>query len=323
MAFDNLDFKLRIDDAPNIGFLNETPQYLDTITGEHDFNGERVISGILGNTLNGNHFKVTISRLWVNIKNGSLCKYILGDNFQTLGRGETQKAIEKLSDTLHLPIDKATVSRLHVAQNLMMKNPVQVYFNHLGEWQNGNRKSTRAPTMVNGILETLYYHQSNSILVFYDKLKEQRAKGQPIPKLYQNRYIISYEQRYERRLPKAFNVERVTAVMLYSEKFYIDLLDRWHDNYFNINKINDVTINFEDMKGKKDLYNMGILALVERVGGELNLINQIKEAQRSGKLDKMKQALTSACREKVGITTKNECILELDKEVKRAVKFYR
>jgi len=322
--FDNIDFKLKDTEATDTDFLSETPLYLDTITGEHNFNGVPVVSGILGD-LGGNHFKVTVSSTGVNIKNGSLCKYYLGDNFKTLGRSETQRAIEMLSDALHLPIDRATVTRMDIAQNFIVQNPVQVYYNHLGELKYSTRQGVG-----NGIgtVETLYYYLSGGILSFYDKLKEQKDKRQPIPELYQNRNVLRYEQRYKSRLAQTFKVERVTAAMLFDEAFYIKAIDKWKDNYFNIKKINDITLNFDAMKGKTDLYNMGVLALVEMVGGELNLINQIKEAQKSGNLNKkqaydLKQAVTAACKIKDGVTVPNDAILELDKKVKEAVKFYR
>jgi len=120
--YDNIDFKLKIDTVSGIDFLRETPRYLDKITGEHNFESGRVVSGILGD-INSNHFKVTVSSRGVNIKDGSLCKFHLGDNFKTLSRSETQKAIEQLSDTLHLPIEKACVSRIDIAQNFIVQNP--------------------------------------------------------------------------------------------------------------------------------------------------------------------------------------------------------
>jgi hypothetical protein len=304
--------------------LNETAKYFD-ITGEHNFNNEIVLSGTLGNVSENNYFQITLNSRGVNIKNGSLCKYYLGDNFQTLGRSDTQRAIEKLSDALHLPIDKATVSRLDVAQNFIVKNPVNVYYNHLGELKHSGRA---AVTNGAGTIETLYYYQSKGLLIFYDKIKEQKDKRQSIPEPYQNRNVLRYEQRYQKRLPKAFNVERVTAAMLYNESFYINLLDTWKNNYFSIKKINDITLNFENMKGKKDLYILGLLSLIETAGGELAITAQINEAYKSGKLAKktafdIKQAIKVACREKVGITAKNDCIFELDKKVNEAVKFYR
>jgi hypothetical protein len=320
--YDNVDLKLKNIDAPNIDFLSETAQYIE-ITGEHNFGGEYVLSGTLGKVADNNYLQITISKRGVNIKNGSLCKWYLGDNFKTLGRGDTQKAVEKLSDTLHVPIEKATVSRLDIAQNFIVKNPVEIYFNHLGEL----KYCKRSPVM-NGGIEGIYYFGSIGLFLFYDKTKEQKGKGQPIPELYQNRNVLRYEQRYKSRMSKTFNVERVTAAMLYSEKFYISTLNAWRDNYFAIKKINDITLNFDDMKGKKDLYTLGLLSLIQTAGGESAILNQIHEAYKSGKLTKkaafdMKQAITAACMEKVGITAQNECILELDKKVIEAVKFYR
>jgi hypothetical protein len=315
--YDNIDFKLRNTDVSGIDFLSETPCYFD-VSGEHCFNGETVITGKVDN------FTITVNRGGVNIKNGSICKYHLGDNFKTLGRSDIKKAIEQLSDTLHLPVQKAQITRLDIAQNFILKQPVQVYYNHFGELKNGSR----APVTVNGEIETLYYYQSKGLLIFYDKIKEQQSKKQPIPELYQNRNVLRYEQRYKGRLSKSFNVERVTAEMLFDEAFYIKVINLWKDSYFNIKKINDVTLNFEAMKGKTDLYNMGVLALVQMQGGELNVISQINEAQKSGRLSKkqafdMRQAVTAACKTKDGITAQNGAILELDKKIVEAVKFYR
>jgi hypothetical protein len=324
--YDNLDFKMRNTDVPDTDFLSETTCYFD-ITGEHDFNGEHVISGTLGKVSGNNYFHITATRNGVNIKNGSLCKWYLGNNFQTLGRGDIQRAIEKLSDTLHLPLEKATVSRLDIAQNFIVKNPVQVYYNHLGELKHCRRSPV---TDGEGDTEGLYYFQKNGngLSLFYNKLKEQKNKGQPIPESYQDQNILRYEQRYKSRLSKVFNVERVTAAMLYDEKFYIDVCNRWRDNYKAIEKINDITLNFEAMKGKKDLYTMGLLSLVEIQGGELATITQINEALKSGKITKkmafdMRQAIKEACKCKEGITVKNEAILELDRKVNEAIKFYR
>ena len=316
--YDSVNFKLKNTEVSGIDFLDETPQYLDTITGEHNFNGEAVITGKLDN------FSITVNRGGINIKDGSLCKYYLGDNFKTLGRSETKRAIEQLSDTLHLPIEQAQVTRLDIAQNFIVKQTVQVYFNHFGELKHGGR----SPVTRDGETEGIYYYQSRGLLVFYDKIKEQQAKRQPIPELYQNRNVLRYEQRYKGRLSKSFNVERVTAQMLFDEAFYIKVIDLWKDSYFNIKKINDITLNFEAMKGKKDLYVMGLLSLIESQGGELSVITQINEAYKTGQLarrqaDEMKLAVRESCKVKEGFTAPNDAILELDKKVKDAVKYYR
>jgi len=123
---DNIDFKIRSYDVGGIDFLSQTPLYFD-VTGEHCFKGENVITGTLDGLL-----RVSASQRGVNVTDGSLCKWYLGDNFQTMERGDTQRAIEKLSDILHLPMNEATITRIDVAQNFIIRHPPEVYFNHLG-----------------------------------------------------------------------------------------------------------------------------------------------------------------------------------------------
>jgi hypothetical protein len=250
--YDNINFKITQNEVSGINFLEEIPRYFEEI-GSHNFNDSTVITG----NLNG--FKISVSKHGVSIKNGSLCKLYLGDNFQTLGREDTKKAIEQLSDTLHLPIDKAIVTRLDIAQNFIVKHPVDVYFNHLGEL----KYSARFPVTKGKVIESLYYDQSKGLLIFYNKVKEQKDKGYVIPKLYQGKNALRYEQRYSQRLASTLNVECVSGSMLYDEAFYINVVNRWRDSYKAINKINDVTLNFGGMKTKRDLYTMGILSLVK------------------------------------------------------------
>ena len=47
----------------------------------------------------------------------------------------TKRAIESISDNLHLPFQNANITRLDVAQNLLMKHPEDLYFKYLGQSQ--------------------------------------------------------------------------------------------------------------------------------------------------------------------------------------------
>ncbi len=82
------------------------------------------------------------------------------------------------------------------------------------------------------------------------------------------------------------------------------------------------------MRTKQQLYKMGVLSLIEQAGGQLQMIEQINEAQKRGELSKkqafdLRQAVNDACKLKEGLTVSNEAIQELDKKVSGAVKFYR
>lgn len=310
--YDTVFLRLTQAEVNGVDFLESVPCFLEDV-GEHIYSGFPFITG----NLNG--LKVTANRYQLKVKDGSLCKYLLGDNFQTMGRGDTQRAVEKLSDTLHLPMDKAVVTRMDIAQNFIVKHPPQVYLNHLGVLRYANRLQEPSG---------LYYSLNGGRLCFYDKNKEQKSKREVIPDLYNGRNVLRYERRYTQRIAAKFGVAEVTGAMLYNEAFYIEALNRWKADYQAIQKINDITLNFQAMKTKQELYKMGILSLTEQAGGQVEMINQINEAQQRGEITKkqaydLRVAVNEACQLKEGLTAPNEAIQELDKKVAEAVLYYR
>jgi len=310
--YDSVNFRLLQSKVGEVDFLEETPCFLENV-GEHIYNDEVVITG----SLNG--LKISLNRHQIKVKDGSLCKWFLGDNFQTMGRGDTQRAIEKLSDTLHLDMSKANVTRLDLAQNMIMQHPPEVYINHLGLLKFATRLQEPSG---------LYYKQTNGRLCFYDKNREQKSNREPIPELYQDRNVLRFEQRYSQRIAAQLKIGEVTGALLYDEAFYIDLLNRWKETYKAIQKINDIQLNFGVMRTKRELQLMGVLSLVEQAGGQTQMITQINEAQKMGTLTKkqafdLRTAVNEACKVKDGVMIESEAISELDKKVLEAVKFYR
>lgn len=310
--YDTIFFRLTQAEVQGVDFLAETPCYLQDVA-EHTFNDGLVLTGNVGN------LKVSLNRFQVKVKDGSLCKYYLGDNFKAMGRKDTKMAVEKLSDELHLPMSLAAVTRIDVAQNFCTKHPPEVYFNHLGLLKYATR--LQEP---NGV----YYSQTGGRLAFYDKNREQKTKREPIPELYEGRNVLRYEQRYTQRLAKQFDVSEVTGGLLYDEAFYIGLLNRWRDTYKLIQKINDVAYNFEAMKTKQQLYRMGVLSLIEQAGGQVEMLAQIAEAQKRGELTKkqafdLRATINDVCQIRDGLTIPNEAIKELNKKIDEAVRFFR
>ncbi|MBD5272942.1 MAG: hypothetical protein HDS42_06750 [Bacteroides sp.] len=293
-------------------FLSEIPPYLDNIN-LHNYEGKEVVTGSLDN------LRVVVSGWQIKVGEGSLCKFLLGDNFQTMGRAGIKTAVEKISDSLHLDLSQAEVKRLDIAENFVVKHPPQVYFNHLGLLANAKRLAQP---------DGIYYKGKTKTLCFYDKVKEQRTKREQIPELYQHSNVLRYEQRYTGRLGAAFKVGAVKASTLYDEGFYIELLNRWRDDYRAIKKINDVTPNFEFMKTKRDFDLLGRLAYIEQIGGEVAMIEQIKEAQDRGDLTPkqafdLRKAVKDSCKVRESLTAPSEAITVLDKKIAEAVRFYR
>ncbi len=311
--YDSVFFRLTQNEVQGVDFLAETSCYLSDVA-EHTFgDGLMVLTGSVGG------LKVSLNRFQVKVKDGSLCKYYMGDNFKTMGRKDAQRAIEKLSDALHLPMSLSAVTRLDMAQNFCTKHPPEVYLNHLGFLKYATR--LQEP---NGV----YYSQTGGRLAFYDKNQEQKTKREPIPELYEGRNVLRYEQRYTQRLARQFEVSEVTGGLLYDEAFYVGLLNRWRDTYKQIQKINDIVYNFQTMKTRQQFYRMGVLSLVEQVGGQVEMIAQISEAQKRGELTKkqaydLRQTIIDVCKVREGLTMKSDAIQELDKKVNEAVRFYR
>lgn len=310
--YDTINLRLKQADVPNTDLFAEAPYFLKHITETLHPNGVESIRGNIDNLL------VLVSPYSLNIKGGSLCKWFLGDNMQIMSRKSAEEAIERLSDTLHLPMDKAQVTRLDVANNFILKHPVCAYTCHLGTLQ--GKPPLKEP-------DALYYHYSGGRLCFYDKVKEQKKSRQPIPEMFVGRNVLRYEQRYLKDIPRQLNRSEVTAYMLYDEGFYIDVLKRWYAQYQRIKKINEQPIDLTHISTKEDLYTCGIVALAQRFGGFNELVNHITILQKKGSISRqkafnMRDRINKASVHQFALYPSEE-IEELDKKVMQAIRYFR
>ncbi len=310
--YDTVGMRLFVEDGRGISPMESVPPRLDRLTGCSHLQGSEYVSGLLG----GLH--ITVRPHSVRVSKGSLCKWHLGDNLRTLDRKATQEAVEHLSDTLHLPMDEADITRLDFGTNLIMKHPVSLYLDKLGELRHSKRTEAS-----NG----LYYWGNGKVLNFYDKNRERKSAGEPIPELYAGRNVLRYEIRYTKRIPQQLNRPYVTAADLYNRAFFDDMLHRWRDTYRAIQKINDKIPEFDMIRRKSDLYRLGVLLAAEAEGGKQALNRRIKRMQADGKLTKkqahdLKDAVDEACKPRPGFTSTSEAIEELDGKIRAAVKMY-
>ncbi len=310
--YDTVKMRLIVEEGRGISPLEDIPPLLDRLTGCSHLQGNEYVSGLLGD------LHITVRPYAVRVSGGSLCKWHLGDNLRTLDRGMTREAIEHLSDILHLPMDEADITRLDFGTNLIMRRPVPVYLEHLGELRYSRRTEAS-----NG----LYYWGNGKEINIYDKNRERASAGEPIPELYAGRNVLRYEIRYTKRLSKQLNRPYVTAADLYDRAFFDEMLHRWRDTYRAIQKINDITPDFSMITRKSDLNRLGVLALVEKYGGQLKFIGHIKTACATGVLTKkqahdLRQAVNDACKLRPGLASTSEAIEELDGKISAAVKMY-
>lgn len=309
--YDTVNMVLTQEDVRDVNFLEECAPYLDTDgLVYHERNGQPFVTGQIGNL----GFSINPNKLW--LKTGSICKWMLGDNYQRMTRLEAEQAIERLSDRLHIPMERAIVTRLDVGLTIPVNEPVANYLCHLGTLKYGKRFEQP---------DSVYYyrHGQDEVLHFYDKNKQQREAHESIPEQYKRNNMLRYEHRYKRHLPKLLGVDKVTAEMLYDVLFFSSVINRWAGAFREINKINDTELNFRVMRTSTQMSKMAMLALIEKCGGVLNLLAQISECQKKGVLTSkvaygMRRKVSAVSHIDDDLVVKNEAIAELDCKISEA-----
>lgn len=279
--------------------------------------GQGAVIGFLPN-LNGlpdTDLKVTISGSSVKIGEASLCKWFLGNNLHTMTPRDLKYAIEAIGDLLHLPMDGFDVARLDVGHNLIMDYPVESYLNQLGDLARHDRQRMSATG--------LYYKTALRTVVLYDKMEECRKNRSVVPPEYAGHDVLRLEVRFLNRVATQLGYRSMTADMLKCDEPYRKMRDKWAEYYWNVDKLNDVMIDFRSVKTKRELYQTGVAKLVEQAGGELGFLGQISEAQTIGDLTKkqahdLRGAVKYSCRSPI-MTRPNNLVMELEDKVRDAI----
>ena len=273
--------------------------------------GQVILTGHLQN------YKANVSQSGISLK-GSLAKYYLGDNIQTLTRSDSQRAIEKMQDETLLPIDLAKVTRFDIAANLLMRHEPKAYYSYLGDCQYYKRSQ---------LPDSVYYSNSQRVKLFYNKAAEVKKQGLMLPEVTTGYNILRYELRFTGRLTKQFNRSDIMVSTLTDEKFYIDAVNRWVHEYQSIDKKRDLNINYENMKSPKDFNRWLQLYAVNDIGQD-RLMLAIDEMRLMQTFDKpeyysrLKKELKQLCNDP-DRSTSSELVTELDKKVSQISQHYR
>ncbi len=303
VMYDTVNMTLYQSDCPNTDFLHSVPPQIEVSNVGKNMYGE-YITGSLGGKLD-----IRITERSVKICDNSICKYYLRDNFQTLSRGDTKRAIEQISDCLKLPFDRANLTRIDVAQNFVMRYEEKLYYPYLGELPYFNRLEQD-----NG----LYYKNGRKTSLFYGKEYEQKVKGNLIPELYKDKNVLRYEYRLLKRLGETLNEPEVKAYMLYDEVFYSKIVRMWKENYLKIHKLKSKINAMPPTNSKKGfIENLAYMTISDI--GQPQVLKKIKEWQSMNAITK-KQAydLRKGVKEISKVTFDeqgNELIQELDKKI--------
>lgn len=266
------------DYSENANLLETIPNYFEVVA-EHNYNGEYVLSG------NSENLRIKVRRNRFSIEN-SLCKWYLGENINTLSQAQVLLANEKLSDTFHVNINEANVTRLDLAKTFRMKYPVECYLSTLG--QLNRYKRLEQP-------DGIVYRTNSKELIFYDKVKElKHNKGENIP---YGQNLLRYELRFKNGLKKHFNQSEITPKTLSDDNFFRNAEKKYISAYAQIqmNKIFNFSIG--DAKGIKGLSNLGIAHLLHDIPAHI-IIEQIKQQHKAGQIsEKEKRGMINKIKE--------------------------
>ena len=284
-------------------FLGNAKEQVDLDTGEVCVYG----------SLDG--LKVSVYTGGISIV-GSLPKFLYKSNVYPLDRHSTARAVEKLSDSLHVKIDGARVTGVEFGQVFVMRYPVESYLTRLGNM----------PKMLRYHFDvgTLYYkprgRQQQKVYALYDKKADAAAKGIALPVGFEDANLLKYEMRLNGRLPQQMGVPGVTASTLTESGFYRLMVRRYQGDYYSISKQNQVKTDMSEIKTVTDAFNVLVSRLIIQ-GGQTQIegfLEELKEAkvfEDRKSYTRLKKKIQEVS-EKAGITVPDEMIKELDDEIK-------
>lgn len=307
---DTICINLNNKDAGNIDFIDVVKRQLPQCNEHYYSNNDKYV--LTGNFRN---MKVTASNENIKIEN-SLTKMFLGDNIKMLSKKDVKSAIDLLSDELQLPFKHSKVSKLHFGLNIMLQHPVNLYLPYLG--LNGRYTRLMQPT-------SLEYRTKARQFVLYDKIAQMKASKEPINQLYENKNVLRIEKRYNARFADYFNMPEIRASNLYSDNLYTLLVNDWIKDFRNIKINKQLKLDMDNITTVKDQQRLGILVLIEKLGGKQQALNELNERYAKGIITKkqkfdIKKAYEDA--EKLSaIYVENDLTKELTSKVYQVSKY--
>ena len=243
---------------------------------------------------------------------GSLPKYQYGNNLQHYKGWMEGLIIDELSDLINTDLSKARLQRVDFSTNIITEHKPQYYYRFLGHLTRFYRHSDKS---------SLYYNQGCKKLLFYDKIKDAKAKQMPIPKQYQNKNVLRYEMRLLKQVKKFFKRD-VLAKDLIDKQLYNYLLDKWYEYYKEIEKQKrKINIMSNQITSPKDFDKQLLIGLVQSLG--YNHIDDVIEQMKTMKVFHQKEyysRLKSKYKRLSKVDISDEDVIsEIDMKIKEVV----
>lgn len=281
------------------------PQFLTDIA-EHKAVGGRVY--LTGNF--GGNYKAVLHETGLSLK-GSIAKFYLPNNFDGVTCNNILNAIEMVSDGIHLPMNRAIITRLDLAHTFETEHPPEAYYIYLGESKYYLR---------NAFGNSLYYLNKLKTKCLYNKILESEKNGVEIPINWKGKNALRFEFRLMKRIAKQLKINELTPEKLSNQKFYFSLINLYCKEYEAINKINLISFNPKYMKSPKDVNKQLQLLGIESLGGETKALELIEQLRLQNGFEKpeyysrAKKGIKQLCKN-TNFTEQSEMIIELNLKI--------
>lgn len=280
-------------------------------TGEVSWNGK----------LRNLTVRVWPGRVWLT---GSLAKFHLGNNIQTLSRSDTARAIDGLSDALGESIARARVFRLDIGQTFEMTQAPAVYWREFLTPARTRRQDYR--------LESLTFCNKRRAVVFYDKQAEtkrarakssERAGATESTALLSRSNLLRFEVQFKRGISRVFGWSEIRAETLSDPAFFSRAVREWEAVYFRLSRSRLVEVPDGGCDVKSVMDGLAIIG-IQTLGGLQRTLDWVETTRRSGRIDKgqayrLRHKLEALSRRQ---TTIAGSWLELDAKVRQAAAFW-
>ena len=241
--YDTIHLEIRECDLDTpISFIEEIPCYMD-IDKKSSTDG-KIVCWL-------ENIKIEIAGTTLRIK-GSLTKWYKNNNIYGLEFNEVEKVIKGLGKVIGVPLEKAKVKRIDIAQTFKMKYEPRLYFSKL-YYLKGFSRSDINVTSLYFNKESKRKNGDNLQLCLYDKNVElSNSNGYPLVDRFVN--LLRYEFRIKN--PKYIFKREIRCFELFSGDFYRELIKLWYDMYNSIEKRLESLEDYCEinLNGKKDLY---------------------------------------------------------------------
>ncbi len=192
---------------------------------------------------------------------GSFAKFQNGNNIVPLTMKQVQGIIKTLTMKLGVPMHKADVMSIDVAENFVMEKSPQLYIDKI---------KTLYSFVSNNWGNTKYFSSKNTTLCFYDKGKEICRRSNPNRKQKtlllaecKEKNLLRYEARFKKGKIRRMFGHGLKAEDLYKKDIYWKFIAEWLGCYDDIYKSSNSTlnINYHQIRKQEDFLNWCICTL--------------------------------------------------------------